>query len=32
MDSEVRVVDRAGIGDVRWELEDGKARIELKKT
>jgi hypothetical protein len=32
MDAEVRVVDRAGVGEVRCELEAGKARIELKKN
>jgi hypothetical protein len=32
MDIEVRVVDRAGVGEVRCELEAGKARIELKKN
>jgi hypothetical protein len=32
MDTEVRVVDRAGVGAVRCELEGGKARIELGKN
>jgi hypothetical protein len=32
MDGEVRVVDRAGVGEVRCELEAGKARIELGKN
>jgi len=32
MGTEVRVVDRAGVGEVRCELEAGKARIELKKN
>jgi hypothetical protein len=32
MNTEVRVVDRAGVGAVRCELEDGKARIELGKN
>jgi len=32
MDGEVRVVDRAGVGDVRCVLEGGKARIELGKN
>jgi hypothetical protein len=32
MDAEVRVVDRAGVGAVKCELEGGKARIELKKN
>jgi hypothetical protein len=32
MDAEVRVVDRAGVGDVRCVLEGGKARIELGKN
>jgi hypothetical protein len=32
MDTEVRVVDRAGVGEVRCELEAGKAHIELKKN
>jgi hypothetical protein len=32
MDTEVRVVDRAGVGEVRCELEAGKARIELGKN
>jgi hypothetical protein len=32
MGTEVRVVDRAGEGGVRCELEAGKARIELKKN
>jgi hypothetical protein len=31
MTTEVRVVDRAGLGAVRCELEGGKARIELGK-
>jgi hypothetical protein len=31
MNTEVRVVDRAGLGAVRCELEGGKARIELGK-
>jgi hypothetical protein len=32
MTTEVRVVDRAGVGEVRCELEAGKARIELGKN
>jgi hypothetical protein len=32
MNTEVRVVDRAGVGAVRCELEGGKARIELGKN
>jgi hypothetical protein len=32
MNTEVRLVDRAGVGGVRCELEGGKARIELKKN
>jgi hypothetical protein len=32
MDGEVRVVDRAGVGEVRCELIAGKARIELGKN
>jgi hypothetical protein len=32
MTTEVRVVDRAGVGEVRCELEGGKARIELGKN
>jgi hypothetical protein len=32
MGTEVRVVDRAGVGEVRCELEAGKAHIELKKN
>jgi hypothetical protein len=32
MNTEVRVVDRAGLGAVRCELEGGKARIELGKN
>jgi hypothetical protein len=32
MTTEVRVVDRAGLGAVRCELEGGKARIELGKN
>jgi hypothetical protein len=32
MNTEVRVVDRAGVGGVICELEGGKARIELKKN
>jgi hypothetical protein len=32
MDTEVRVVDRAGVGAVKCELEGGKARIELGKN
>jgi hypothetical protein len=32
MVTEVRVVDRAGVGEVRCELEAGKARIELGKN
>jgi hypothetical protein len=32
MDTEVRVVDRGGVGAVRCELEGGKARIELGKN
>jgi hypothetical protein len=32
MDTEVRVVDRARVGEVRCELEAGKARIELGKN
>jgi hypothetical protein len=32
MGPEVRVVDRAGVGDVRCELEGGKARMELGKN
>jgi hypothetical protein len=32
MDTEVRVVDRVGVGEVRCELEAGKARIELGKN
>jgi hypothetical protein len=32
MNTEVRVVDRAGVGGVRCELEGGKARIELGKN
>jgi hypothetical protein len=32
MDAEVRVVDRAGVGEVRCELEGGKARIKLGKN
>jgi hypothetical protein len=32
MTTEVRVVDRAGVGAVRCELEGGKARIELGKN
>ena len=32
MGGEVRVVDRAGVGGVRCELEGGKARVELGKN
>jgi hypothetical protein len=32
MDGEVRIVDRAGVGGVRCELEGDKARIGLKKN
>jgi hypothetical protein len=32
MDTGVRVVDRAGVGEARCELEGGKARIELGKN
>jgi hypothetical protein len=32
MGTEVRVVDRAGVGEVRCELEGGKALIELGKN
>jgi hypothetical protein len=32
MNTEVRVVDRAGVGAIRCELEGGKARIELGKN
>jgi hypothetical protein len=32
MDAEVRVIDRAGVGAVKCELEGGKARIELGKN